>query len=287
MRGEANDTFINSNEPGGVGVIGISIRGTGILGLSNAPDGIAIKAEASNGDSIGVQASGGFIGVSGTTGFGTGNIGVFGNSTPGATGEGLTRNGNEFSRPFVGIGPEGTTGVRGIGTAVGVSGLAPYNNGIGVLGVASTQAENSYAGYFAGQVAVTGDLRANSEIRSSAAGFVIKHPLTPETHTLAHAFVASPERQVCYNGNVNLDAAGTAIVSLPVYAEALCTAFRYQLTPIGAPAPDLHIAQTVNGGQFRIAGGSANLAVSWQVTGVRQDSYANAHPQVVEQANAG
>jgi hypothetical protein len=47
---------------------------------------------------------------------------------------------------------------------------------------------------------------------------------------------------------------------------------------MGAPAPNLHIAQEISNGQFTIGGGQAGMKVSWQVTGVRHDAYANAHP---------
>ncbi|MFZ1474675.1 MAG: hypothetical protein WAV79_17285, partial [Anaerolineae bacterium] len=56
-----------------------------------------------------------------------------------------------------------------------------------------------------------------------------------------------------------------------------------QLTPIGGPGPNLYIAQEVKNNRFQIAGGSAGLRVSWQVTGIRQDAYANAHRIPVEE----
>ena len=58
--------------------------------------------------------------------------------------------------------------------------------------------------------------------------------------------------------------------------------FRYQLTAIGAPCPGLYIARRIAGNAFSIAGGAPGVEVSWQVTGVRRDPYARAHPLVVE-----
>src|SRR5208283_5168734 len=58
--------------------------------------------------------------------------------------------------------------------------------------------------------------------------------------------------------------------------------FRYQLTPIGAPGPNLYIAEEVANNQFKIAGGKPGSKVSWQVTGTRQDAFANAHRIQVE-----
>ena len=81
---------------------------------------------------------------------------------------------------------------------------------------------------------------------------------------------------------MTLDAEGAAWVALPDWFETLNRDFRYQLTPIGAPA-NLYIAEEVAGNRFKIAGGVAGGRVSWQVTGVRQDPWANAHRIAVEE----
>jgi hypothetical protein len=70
---------------------------------------------------------------------------------------------------------------------------------------------------------------------------------------------------------------------LPNWFEALNEGFRYQLTPVGAPAPQLHVADEMAHAQFRIAGGMPGQQVCWQVTGVRRDPWAQAHPLVVEE----
>ena len=57
--------------------------------------------------------------------------------------------------------------------------------------------------------------------------------------------------------------------------------FRYQLTAVGAAAPNLHVDREIANHQFSIAGGASGM-VSWQVTGVRHHAYAKAHPLVVE-----
>ena len=87
-----------------------------------------------------------------------------------------------------------------------------------------------------------------------------------------------------YNGVIRLDAKGQAWVRLPDYFEALNRDFRYQLTAIGAPGPNLYIALEVSGNRFKIAGGRPGGRVSWQVTGIRQDAYAQANPIAVEEA---
>ncbi len=72
-----------------------------------------------------------------------------------------------------------------------------------------------------------------------------------------------------YTGNAILDNSGEAVVSLPKWFEALNADFRYQLTAIGAAAPNLHVAQEIANHQFSIGGGAPGMKVSWQVTGVR------------------
>mgnify|MGYP000429755027 CR=1 FL=1 len=78
-----------------------------------------------------------------------------------------------------------------------------------------------------------------------------------------------------YNGNEVFDSEGFAKVTLPEYFDALNKDFRYQLTPIGAPMPNLYVAEEISGNTFVIGGGTPGKKVSWQVTGVRQDKYAN------------
>jgi hypothetical protein len=286
VRGESNINPPASPDLEGIGVEGISGSGVGAVGRSTAARGIGVGAVATSNGGTGVQAIGDFIGVVGSSATTPNTIGVLGFSAmdaPGDLSRALTHESYELRGPFDGLGPQGSTGVRGIGTAVGVSGLAEGNGGIGVLGVAYSVPENSYAGYFAGKVVVTEKLQVNDEMQSYSASFSIDHPLTPTTHVLQHAFVASPERQICYSGNITLDDTGNAQVAMPSYVEALGTEFRYQLTPIGGPAPNLHISQTIQNGHFTIAGGTPHLIVSWQITGVRQDTYTIDNPLVVEQ----
>ena len=55
-----------------------------------------------------------------------------------------------------------------------------------------------------------------------------------------------------YEGVAPLDGQGCAVITLPDYFTAINTAqYRYQLTPIGAPMPNLYVAQEVTGSVFR------------------------------------
>jgi hypothetical protein len=71
-------------------------------------------------------------------------------------------------------------------------------------------------------------------------------------------------------GNVTLDTKGETVVTMPAWFEALNTEFRYQLTAIGTPSPDLYIAEEITDNRFKIAGGKQGMKVSWLVTGSHQ-----------------
>ena len=68
---------------------------------------------------------------------------------------------------------------------------------------------------------------------------------------------------------------------MPDWFDALNRDFRYQLTCIGGFA-QVYIAEEINNHRFKIAGGKPGMKVSWQVTGIRQDVFANAHRIQVE-----
>ncbi len=163
----------------------------------------------------------------------------------------------------------------GSGTNYGLYGWA--HNGAtnyGVWGTASGGTTN-WAGYFSGNVNVTGTLS------KGGGSFKIDHPLDPANKYLYHSFVESPDMMNVYNGNVILDANGVAKVELPAYFEALNKDFRYQLTCIGGFAP-VYIAEEISNNSFKIAGGKSSMKVSWQVTGIRKDPFAEANRIKVE-----
>jgi hypothetical protein len=85
-----------------------------------------------------------------------------------------------------------------------------------------------------------------------------------------------------YTGNVTTNGQGLATVQLPDWFEAVNTDFRYQLTVIGQCAQAIVDSEVANL-RFSIKTDKPNVKVSWQITGVRQDAYAKAHPLVVEQ----
>lgn len=134
-----------------------------------------------------------------------------------------------------------------------------------------------------GRVVVGTDLHVTGTLSKGAGAFKIDHPLDPANKFLWHSFVESPDMMNIYNGNIVTDASGKATVALPDYFSAVNKDYRYQLTVIGSFAQAI-ISKEVNGNSFEIATNQPNVKVSWQVTGIRQDPYANANriPNTVE-----
>ena len=184
--------------------------------------------------------------------------------------------GGEFFGGYIGVkgeasvasGSMGHIGVYGRATNGGMFNYAVYGTSYGPA---------SYAGYFSGDVEVNGVLSATTKY------FKVDHPLDPANKYLVHACVESDEMVNVYSGNVVLDSGGKARVELPDWFEAVNKDFRYQLTAVGAPGPNLFIAEKISDGGFVISGGDPGMEVSWQVTGVRHDPFAEANRMVVEQ----
>jgi hypothetical protein len=85
-----------------------------------------------------------------------------------------------------------------------------------------------------------------------------------------------------YNGNITTDQNGEAVVEMPNYFDALNKDFRYQLTVIGQFAQAI-VASEMKDNRFMIKTNAASVKVSWQVTGVRHDAYADKHRVKVEE----
>jgi hypothetical protein len=248
-------------------------RGNGIqviAGDSPAAVGIGgIAVEATGGDSSiggeGMVTRGGFGSISG--GVGARAIGGSGDSGPGNDG-------------IVGVGGDSNSNNGGSGAAAfgGLGSGAGHSGGTGIIaqgGIGSDGATTGLAGRFIGDVTISGNLS------KGGGSFKIDHPLDPENKYLYHSFVESPDMMNIYNGNAVTNANGEAIVELPSYFQALNRDFRYQLTVIGQFAQAI-IGEEIKGNHFMIKTSAANVKVSWQVTGVRQDAYANKNRISVE-----
>jgi hypothetical protein len=135
---------------------------------------------------------------------------------------------------------------------------------------------STFAGEFIGNVEVEGSLSKDS------GSFKIDHPLDPANKYLYHSFVESPDMMNIYNGNVTTNAEGDAVITLPDWFEALNTDFRYQVTVLGQFAQAI-VSSKIANHQFAIKTDKPNVEVSWQVTGIRHDAWANAHRIPVEE----
>ena len=111
--------------------------------------------------------------------------------------------------------------------------------------------------------------------------FKIDHPQDPENKFLYHSFVESPDMMNVYNGNISTNSEGLAVVFLPNYFESLNKDFRYQLTVLGEFAQAI-IFKKVAGNMFTIKTDKPNIEVSWQVTGIRKDPFAEKNRIVPE-----
>ena len=270
--------YANAGSSGGSNGV-IAIGATGLAGYTTVSGSIAVYGDAgsstaSNGvvgyGATGVAGNSTITGSYGT--YGSGSTGVWGNST-----------GTGANVGVYGTGGTGGTGVYGIGDSFGVLGQSSSASGSGGgFGNSSTgdalftyNQSGGYAAFFDGDVDVDGNL-------SKAGGsFKIDDPIDPANKYLYHSFVESPDMMNIYNGNATTDAQGSAVIQLPEWFETLNRDFRYQLTVIGQFSQAI-VASKVANHQFAIKTDKPNVEVSWQVTGIRQDAWANAHRIPVE-----
>ena len=270
-----NGDGVRGHSNTGFGVSGISEGSTGVYGQSNLAGFLIIDGGITPGG-IGVQGVNNLDYSTGVSGIANGTLstGVSGSTSgngPGVSGSSQSGTGvSGSSQSGTGVSGGGGYGVRGYGGDIGV-----YAQNSTTSGNIVYLATRALAGDFYGQVTF------HQQINKRGGGFQIDHPLDPAKKYLSHSFVESPDMKNIYDGVAVLDANGEAGVELPVWFEALNTDFRYQLTCIGGYAP-VYIAQEVRGNRFKIAGGTPGMRISWQVTGSRQDAWANAHRIQVE-----
>ena len=287
------------------GVFGAAASSTnysaGVSGSENSTTGVVYGTVGFSG-----SATGGAAGVNGYESATTGQVyGVYG-STPSTTASAAGVSGFEASTTGQVYGVSGSTnsptgsgvagydgassgGTGGSFTAGGTSGAA-----IGVFGQTSSPAGAggaftnlsggtsavivgngaAYAQVFS--VDASGNLTIKGKLTKGSGSFKIDDPLDPAHKYLSHSFVESPDMMNVYNGNITTDTHGVATVVLPQYFEALNRDFRYQLTVIGQFAQAI-VKQEIANNRFTIKTSKPSVKVSWQVTGIRHDAYANAY----------
>jgi len=255
----------------------------GTASTTAGASGVIGNAGATTGNVYGVSgytASTAGVGVLGTAYASSGNTtGVIGSTV---SPNGIATFGNSTST-------SGGTGIQGNteSTSGGAAGVFVVHGGGGLilLGLAGSNYAGKFSvdasgnGFYAGNLNVTGKLTKGS------GSFKIDHPLDPANKYLSHSFVESPDMMNVYNGNVTTDRHGLATVTLPDYFEALNGDFRYQLTVIGQFAQAI-VAKKIASNRFVIRTSKPNVEVSWQVTGIRHDAYANAYRIPVEEDKA-
>jgi hypothetical protein len=170
-------------------------------------------------------------------------------------------------------------------SAVGLQASAQGNgNGtkFGIIASAGGTAGTRWAGWFSGNVNVTGTLS------KGAGSFVIDHPADPENKTLRHNFVESPEHLCVYRGTATCNERGRATVRLPRYFPALTDEANatVHLTPVGEePSPasyrwnKAHSAVTVFG--------APNAEVAYLVLAARDDPVIHQLARPVEETKGG
>ncbi|HKQ75811.1 MAG TPA: hypothetical protein VJ810_19085 [Blastocatellia bacterium] len=275
-----------NNSPFGAGLVGKGLYG--VRGLGNdskstlAGDGVVGKGGnsdvGSGGDGVDVRG-----GDSNSSYGGSGVMAAGGNSDSGLAGTGVTASAGNSNSGFPGTGVfalGGDGALRNGGEGAYLIG-GDSDKSYGGIGIAAYPgrgpAGNGVAGVFGGDVNVHGNLS------KGGGSFKIDHPLDPANKYLYHSFVESPDMMNVYNGNITTDANGDATVTLPDYFEALNRDFRYQLTVIGQFAQAI-VANEISGNSFMIKTDRPGVKVSWQVTGIRRDAYANKHRIPVEEA---
>lgn len=275
--------------------------------ISSNPAGnsiYALGASASGATDVGST----IVGTGGNSGTGRGGNGAsfLGGNSAGGGGNGVVATGGTGNTS-----PNSGAGVLSFG-GQGKSGVITYGgdgSGGGILatGGISNSGEGGVGGLFKGgdstsgrggfgivvnpgsgstgsnsAAVFNGNVSVNGTLSKFGGSFKIDHPLDPTNKYLYHSFVESPDMMNVYNGNITTDEHGEAIVRLPDYFEVLNRDYRYQLTVIGQFAQAI-VAEEIKHNQFKIKTDKRDVKVSWQVTGIRQDAYANAHRIPVEE----
>jgi hypothetical protein len=256
---------------GAVGVAGFANGNSGFVagvqGITNSPQGV-----------------GGFFVNNSQTGFASGVFAL--TKAPGSAVNGLT-----FNPGGIGIsGGSPNVAVSGISqdcshfppcvSSPGIAGqFVTGSGGLILQGLLRSPTGDSFTQQFSldssGNLAIAGNLTKGS------GSFKIDHPLDPANKYLSHSFVESPDMKNIYDGTVTTNEHGLATVVLPEYFEALNRDFRYQLTVIGQFAQAI-VKKEIEKNRFTIRTNKPAVKVSWQVTGIRRDAYANAHRIAVE-----
>ncbi len=242
----------------------VSITQSGLVGIATKVPRNQLEVISQSTQYVGVNS------VGAAAASGSNEDGGHGMQAYGGDSDGSGNAGNGF----VGWGGNGGYGgVGGFFTAG--SGNGETQSAVWTQPGSGSDPTHSGAGFFNGNILVNGG------VTSAAISRIIDDPIDPGNKYIYHSSVESPDMKNIYDGVVSLDATGEATVVMPEWFGALNRDFRYQLTCVGGFAP-IYIAEELANNEFKISGGRAGMKVSWQVTGIRQDAWANAHRTPVE-----
>jgi hypothetical protein len=307
--GTTSGVYGQAASPSGYGVYGLSDY-IGVAGYANSGAGVYGLADTSSGYSV--QGPAGVWGDNGDgSDGGAGVLGTASNDIGGFFANGSTAHptlfssnvadaagGEAFEAYIESIGAQAVIGDPGCNTGFialqlgqfGMSGCSNYtmaggNNGHTYINAVTGAAVHLRIDSVDQLTVTSGNVDVLGTLSKGGGSFKIDHPLDPANKYLYHSFVESPDMKNMYDGNVTTDDAGLATVTLPNWFETLNRDFRYQLTVIGQFAQAI-VASEISGNQFSIRTDKPDVKVSWQVTGTRQDAFANAHRIQVEAEKA-
>ncbi len=306
MLGQANDSGTSQTtlQNAGLGAAftlrtsNLSTGATGIFGWTsqtgaNATRGVYGKADGPNANAVVGRQTGPAGGGSAIVAEGNQNIGLLATTANGSSYAVFGENFGDDGIAVVGYVPS----TDPAGLPMGVAGQSDAPNGAGTLGYHAaidgggygllgwTESALGWGVYSVGDMGTDANLYVSGTVSKAGGSFKIDHPLDPAKKFLYHSFVELPDMKNVYDGVATLDANGEVTVELPPYFEALNRDVRYQLTAMDEFAP-LYVSSAVKNGRFSIAGGKAGQQVCWQVTGIRQDAWAEAHRIPVEEAKS-
>ncbi len=282
--GPAGVFGVNNRTNGGAGIWGQGFNGVvgetnyagggGVWGVNHNANGSGDAPGVVGDGNIGVlgQTSNGSSGVKGVNARTDGGHGVWGVAVNGVVGE------SSYSYGYGVYGSNAATSAPGSDAAAGVAGM-------GITGVAgqSTNTSLSYGVYSYDDGGIYNQLDVGGNLYvSGTKNFRIDNPNDPENKFLVHFCIESDEVMNVYRGETVLNDNGEAVVVLPDYFMKINKNFSYNLTPVGAPAPNLYIKQKIENGKFIIAGGNPGQEIDWVVYAERNDKYMQAHPEYRE-----
>ena len=315
VRGDGRIGMVANGTETGLDAVATDSSGqaVGVQAATGSPEGAGVFAmnSAATGDAFGVYAqsnsTGGRAAVGDALSSSGSNIGVLGRTASGGgTGmraENTAVSGSGNALQVVGNAPSGdslvvdanggTTSWAILARSAGANGRALnalLTNNAATSSAVAVYAQVGSANARAGQfinlgggtaASFTGNVDVSGTLSKGGGSFKIDHPLDPENKFLFHSFVESPDMMNIYNGNIVTGKDGFAMVELPDWFDTLNREFRYQLTVIGSFAQAI-IAEEIEGNRFVIQTSAPSVKVSWQVTGVRQDPWAEANRIEVE-----